>query len=323
MTEPPERPASSGSPDAKRKPSPNRGNRSRVGTNRPPDYVVVGHICADILPDGTAVLGGTALYSALAAATLGWRTGILTRGRYDFDLDGLKIPGLDFITDRIQVIVQDAEWPTCFVNDYSSGRRQQQIQRWAGPIDLRGLPPQWRTPRVLHMGPIAQEIDVRQSTGLNPQFLGITPQGWMRDWPRATGGRVQSLHLRLPREFVSQVDGIVVNDEEFVDSRDTVEAIGKNGYGIVTLGSGGAKLYSPDGQITSPGFNLPQVDPTGAGDVFTAAFFYRISDPSVTPEQALEFANAAAGLSLGGIAASAIPSRQAIKRLLDRVATEP
>lgn len=305
--------ARSGSPDTR---------QTRHPDTRPPDYVVVGHICADILPDGSVALGGTALYSALAASAFGWRTGILTRGKFDFELDGKHIPGLDFITNRIQIVVQDAEWPTIMVNDYSSGRRIQHVPRWAGPIDLRGLPPQWRSPRVLHLGPIAQEIDVRQSAGLNPRFLGITPQGWMRDWPRATGGRVQSLHLRLPQEFVAQVDGIVVNDEEFVDSRDTVEAIGRNGYGVVTLGDGGARLFTQGKTINIPAFDLPVVDPTGAGDVFTAAFFYRISDPNVSAEDAMRFANAAAGLSLSGVGASTIPNRQAIRRLLERTSVE-
>ena len=281
---------------------------------------MVGHICADILPDGTAVLGGTALYSALAAASLGWRTGILTRGRYGYSLDGLEIPPLAIGNDKIQIVVQDAEWPTCFVNEYdATGRRTQQIKRWAGPIDLRGMPPSWSTARVMHFGPIAQEIEVRQSTGINPGFLGITPQGWMRDWPRATGGRVQAVHLRLPAEFVSQVDGIVVNDEEFFTSRDTVEAIGKDGYAVVTIGEGGAKLTYPGGHVSSPGFKVPVVDLTGAGDVFSAAFFYRIADKSVAPRDALQFANAAAGLMIGGIAATKIPTRRAIKQMIDQV----
>ena len=40
------------------------------------------------------------------------------------------------------------------------------------------------------------------------------------------------------------------------------------------------------------------------------------------PRRALEFANAAAGLSLAGIGASAVPSRGAIKLLVDQVASE-
>jgi sugar/nucleoside kinase (ribokinase family) len=284
----------------------------------PPDYVVVGHISADIQPDGSVVLGGTALYSALVAAKLGWRTGILTRGRYGFAIDGLDVPELAIKDDRIQVVVEEAEWPTFFVNDYSSGRRIQHVPRWAGPIDLRGMPPSWRSARVMHLGPVAQEIDVRQMAGINPRFLGITPQGWMRDWPRGSGGRVKPVHLRLPREFISTVDGIVVNDEEWVYARDSVDAVGRSGYGIVTLGSGGAQAFTPAGHFTVPAFPLPVVDLTGAGDVFSAAFFYRISEPGVTTEDALRFANAAAGLSLAGLAISEIPSRRAIKRLLDR-----
>ena len=326
MTDGPARPASSGSPD--REPSGNqpraRDGRGKQGlqSQRAPDYVLVGHICADILPDGTAVLGGTALYSALTVAALGWRVGVLTRGRYGVTIGGVAVPNLDVLGDRVQVIVQDAEWPTFFVNEYQGGRRTQQITRWAGPIDLRGLPPHWRNARVIHLGPIAQEIDVRQVTGLAPRFLGVTPQGWMRDWPRGPGGKVTMHHLRLPREVVSTIDGIVVNDEEFVYSRDTIEQIGRNGYGVVTIGINGARLYSPAGVIDSPGFDVPVVDLTGAGDTFTAAFFYRITDPNVSPDSALEFANAAAGLSLGGIGASAVPSRAAIKRLVDQVASE-
>lgn len=297
--------------------------RRTTRPNRAPDYIIVGHICADIQPDGTAILGGTALYSALAAAKLGWRTGVLTRGRYGFAINGLQIPVLDIASDRIQIIVEEAEWPTCFVNDYSSGRRTQQITRWAGPIDLRGLPPQWRTARVIHLGPVAQEIDVRQSAGLNPKFLGITPQGWMRDWPRSTGGRVQPIHLRLPKEFVSSVDGIVVNDEEFVFAREIVEAVGKTGYGVVTLGDGGAMLFSREGHLSIPAFGVPVIDPTGAGDVFTAAFFYRLAERGTSAEEAMIFANAAAGLSLGGLAATQVPTRAAIRRLLERVATQP
>ena len=324
MTDRPERPVRTGSSEANRSRaaasrSTRNGSRRSGHDHRPPDYVVVGHICADILPDGTAVLGGTALYSALTAAALGWRTGILTRGRYGFTIDGIEVPPLTIGSERIQIIVQEAEWPTFFHNEYTpSGRRTQKVSRWAGPIDMRGLPPTWRTARVIHLGPIAQEIDLRQFTGLNPGFLGVTPQGWMRDWPRSTGGKVDALHLRLPKEFISQIDGIVVNDEEFVDSRDTIEAVARHGYGVVTIGPGGAHMYYPNGHMTTPAFDVPIEDFTGAGDVFAAAFFYRIADPAITPEAALRFANAAAGLSLGGVGASKIPSRPAIRRLIEQ-----
>ncbi|MCC6791172.1 MAG: carbohydrate kinase, partial [Thermomicrobiales bacterium] len=162
-------------------------------TSRTPEYLVIGHICADLRPDGTAVLGGTALYSALTAARLGWRVGVLTRGAYGRTIDGIAVPSLDEYAGELSIVVQDAETPTMFINEYNAGRRVQQMPKWAGPIDLRGLPPHWRNAKVIHLGPIAQEIDPKQTGGLTPGFLGVTPQGWMRDWPRETGGRVKLL----------------------------------------------------------------------------------------------------------------------------------
>ena len=47
-----------------------------------PEYLAVGHIAVDLLPDGTPILGGTALYSALDRGAL-WATHRgLTRGNF-------------------------------------------------------------------------------------------------------------------------------------------------------------------------------------------------------------------------------------------------
>jgi hypothetical protein len=43
----------------------------------PIDYLVIGHLTQDIIPDGFR-LGGTAAYSALTARALGLRVGIVT-----------------------------------------------------------------------------------------------------------------------------------------------------------------------------------------------------------------------------------------------------
>ena len=45
-----------------------------------PEYVVVGHCALDVQPDGSFLPGGTVLYSALTAARMGMRAGILTAG---------------------------------------------------------------------------------------------------------------------------------------------------------------------------------------------------------------------------------------------------
>jgi sugar/nucleoside kinase (ribokinase family) len=299
-----------------RQPLSQRRPLAGLQTSRTPEYLVVGHICADLLPDGKVVLGGTALYSALTAARLGWRVGVLTRGAYGKKVAGHEIPSLEPYADELSIIVQDADQPTMFINEYMAGRRMQTLPHWAGPIDLRGLPPHWRNAKVIHLGPIAQEIDPKQTGALTPYFLGITPQGWMRDWPREIGGKVKLNHLRLPGELLGRLDGVVVSDEEISLARDTVERVGSRRLGVVTKGEYGAKVYYGGEHADLPGYKVHVVDLTGAGDVFAAAFFIRATDRSASAITATRYANAVAALSLRGIGPSGVPTAKEVDEFL-------
>ena len=292
-------------------------------TSRTPEYLVIGHICADLLPDGTSVLGGTALYSALTAARLGWRVGVLTRGRYGTTVGSVPVPSLDEYGDELSIIVQDADTPTMFLNEYQAGRRTQHMPRWAGPIDLRGLPPHWRNAKVIHLGPIAQEIDPRQTGGLTAGFLGATPQGWMRDWPKETGGKVTLHGLRLPGELLGKIDAIVVSDEEISLVREEVELIGSRRLGVITMGEHGARIIYGGETAELPGYKVPTTDLTGAGDVFAAAFFIRATDRAASAVTAGRFANAVAALSLRGVGASGIPSKREVEDFLKAAEERP
>jgi hypothetical protein len=296
---------------------PHRRERSFAGlqTQRAPDYVVIGHICADLLPDGTAVLGGTALYSALTAASLGWRVGILTRGAYGRTVDGIAVPSLDPYADKLSLIVQESDRPTVFVNEYQAGRRVQTVPHWGGQIDLRGLPPHWRNAKVIHLGPIAQEIDMKQTGGLTPEFLGVTPQGWMREWPR-NGGRVKLNHLRIAPELLSRIDGVIVSEEEISLSRDTVDHVGSRRLAVITRGEWGARVVYAGSHAELPGYKVPAKDLTGAGDVFATAFFIKATDRSVSAVNAARFANAVAALSLREVGPNGIPSLDEVEAFL-------
>jgi sugar/nucleoside kinase (ribokinase family) len=289
---------------------------------RAPDYVVIGQIVADIQPDGTAVLGGTALYSALTAARLGWRVGVLTRGRYGETVDGIAVPSLAPYAGEITIVTQDAETPTFFVNEYHGGRRTQMIRRWAGEIDLRGLPPHWLNAKVIHLGPVCQEIDERQLGGLNPHFLGCTPQGWMRRWPEH-GGRVRLEPLRMPPDLLTRLDAVVVSDEEIHLARDVVEWVGARRLGVITLGENGCRVIYGGQRAELPGFPVKTVDLTGAGDVFAAAFFTRASQRDVSAVDAAAFANVVAALSLTGVGPTCVPTLDEVEAALDAAARRP
>lgn len=291
--------------------------RSAVQRMRTPDYLVIGHITADIQPDGSCVLGGTALYSAITAAHLGARVAVLTRGVYGREVAGLKVPSLEpHLTDRISIVVQEAEVPTAFVNEYHGSRRVQMMPHWAGPIDLNGLPPHWRNAKLVHLGPVADEIDRRACTGLTTQFLGATPQGWLRQWPRATGGRVTHVPLKLPGTLIDRLDSVIVSDEEIAYTREVVTRVGERRMSVMTRGPEGAQVIASGQKIDIPGYNVKVSDLTGAGDVFAAAFFLKASDRTVSALKAGEYANAVAALSLREIGAHGIPSRRQIDELL-------
>ena len=289
---------------------------SAVQTTRTPQYLVIGHICADLQADGSVVLGGTALYSAMTAARLGWRVGVLTRGAFGGRIAGMDVPSLEPFAGEINIVCQDAEVPTTFINVYTAGRREQTMPHWAGPIDLRGLPPHWRNARVIHLGPVAQEIDQKQTGALSPQFLGITPQGWMREWPRETGGKVRLNHLRIAPELLTRTDGVIVSIEEIALSREVVERVGANRLGVITKGDSGARIIYGGETVDLPGFNVPAVDLTGAGDVFAAAFFMRAADRNASALTAGRFGNAVAALSLRGVGPAGVPTLQEVEDLL-------
>jgi len=84
----------------------------------------------------------------------------------------------------------------------------------------------------------------------------------------------------------------------------------------VTLGSGGAMLLSGDELVKEPAFNITAVDTTGAGDVFRAAFIYKLLAGS-PPREILRFANAAAAVSCTRAGAmNSVPTRDEVERLL-------
>lgn len=303
---------------AAQKRQPLTGDRSLSGmqTSRTPEYLVIGHICGDIHPNGKVVLGGTALYSALTAARLGWRTAVLTRGIYGREVEGYEIPSLEEYAGELQIIVQDADTTTMFVNEYTGGRRTQKLPHWAGPIDLRGLPPHWRNAKIIHLGPIAQEIDPKQTGSLTPFFLGATPQGWMRDWPKPGGGKVTQGHLRLPKELVSRLDCIIVSQEEIALCRDTVEAVGANRLGVITMGQDGAKVIYGGQRANIPAFKVDVADHTGAGDTFAASFFIGATDRTISAVKAARFASAVSGMSLREIGMHSIPTRAEVEAFM-------
>lgn len=285
-----------------------------MGTLQLPDYLAIGHITIDLQPDGTPQLGGTALYAALAAARFGLRASILTRG--NFSKYGPEITeALAQFAAEVDIIVQDADVPTSFTNVTVAGRRQQTIHSWAGPIDLNGLPPIWRSTRIIHLAPVAQEIDARQAGRLSPDYFGSTPQGWMRQWQTGRRGLVSLRPLRLPDDIIGRLDAIVVNAEEHTLARDPLESIARRGLAVVTRGADGAQVIDRGRVIEIPAFPVSVVEDIGAGDVFAAVLFLLRAE-QVPTRRAARMAAAAAALRLSHRGPQGVPTRAEVEDFL-------
>ena len=138
----------------------------------PIDYLVIGHLACDTSPTGNR-LGGTAAYAALTAQAIGLRVGIVSSWGSDIALADLgDIPVLGLKGDR----------STCFENIGTDAGRQQILHHAADNLDYYLVPESWRGTSIVHLGPIAQEVAPNIIRRFPNSMLGITPQGWLRDW---------------------------------------------------------------------------------------------------------------------------------------------
>jgi sugar/nucleoside kinase (ribokinase family) len=278
----------------------------------PPDYLGIGHFSVDLTESGP-MLGGTVLYGALTAARLGARAAVLTRGNLD-KLDANLRKHLDEIAGEVEIVIQSSNDNTSFTNRERTGRREQEIHGWAGEIDLSGVPPAWRTAEVIHLAPIAQEIDYRTISRLSGKLLGCTPQGWMRRWDERRFGRVTPSPLRLPTDLLARIDAMVVSTDEYANAREAIESVGRRALAVVTRGSQGATLIDRGTVSELAPYVRKHVDSTGAGDVFaTAMFVMRGRGEGIALSS--RYAAAAAALSVEGRGLSAIPTLEEIEAL--------
>ncbi len=281
---------------------------------RVPDYVAIGHLTIDRTPDGDQ-LGGSVLYAALAAARAGARAAILTRANLT-DLSPALRAELDAFAAEVEIVAQGSDSTTTFTNREVAGRRAQSLHAWAGEIDLSGLPPLWRSAQAIHIAPVAQEIDARQLARLSPQLLGCTPQGWMRAWDRDRLGAIRPTPLRLPPEFISRIDVMVISSEESVPARDILEMVGRSGLAVVTRAEQGARLIDRGRRVDLESFPARVVETTGAGDVFAGALIAERAERRPVVASA-RYASAAAALKVAGRGLSAVPQRDAVERVIE------
>ncbi len=274
------------------------------------DYLVVGHVTQDRLPDGSLTPGGTAAYAARTARALGLRTAVLTSTDDSLDLSAV-LP--DVTVYRIP-----APRNTVFENRYTSDGRMQFLHARAAPLTpdtLRGAGFILRHVGILHLGPVAQECDPALADHIRADFLGLTPQGWMRRWDGA--GRVAPGPWEEAEEWLPRADAVVLSEEDIGgDEALAARWAARTRVLAVTRGARGCSVYAEGRVWHLPAFPAREVDPTGAGDIFAAVFFARLWQRD-NPTQAARRANCIAAVSVTRPGLSGTPTPEEVVRCIE------
>ena len=274
---------------------------------QPVDYLVIGHATQDITPAGLR-LGGTVAFSALTARALGLRVGIVTAAAPDLSLD---------VLDDITVVSVPSEHTTTYENIYGKEGRKQVLHHQAARISYESVPDIWRNASILHLGPLAQELDAQLPKSFAPSLLGVTPQGWMRTWDAQ--GHVSPCKWESAEMLLPQAGATAISREDVGGDDELIESMAHQTRVLaVTEGEAGVVLYWNGDRRRFRAPQINEVDSTGAGDIFAAAFFFRLFTTR-DPWEAGRFATQLAARSVLRTGLNGIPTQKEINECLMEV----
>ncbi len=273
----------------------------------PVDYLIIGHLACDLTPSGPR-LGGTVAYSGLTARALGLRVGVVTAWGGEVPLD---------ILNGIQVSILNTKQSTTFENVYTPRGRHQFIHHQAPDLTLEQVPPAWRSAPIIHVGPIAGEAKSLADGQFQSSMLGLTPQGWLRSWTEA--GRIYPAPWPEALSMLPKASAAVISIEDVGGDEDQIELMAGNCRVLaVTEGPAGARLYWNGDLRRFYAPRIKEVDATGAGDIFAAAFFWRLH-VTKDPWAAARFATHLASFSVQRPGLEAVPTQEEIQTCLVEV----
>lgn len=251
------------------------------------DYLTIGHVTRDRTQTGYAT-GGTVAYAGRTAQALGCRTAVVTSAG----------PACDLAAAFPQITVKNvpAAHTTTFENQYEAEGRRQRLEQVACPLGAEDVPAGWQRSAIVHLAPVAAEVDPALVTLFSNSLVGLTPQGWLRGWDAE--GRVHAQAWAGARETMPLAAAVIVSEEDVPDPalldayRQWARLL------VVTRGAAGCTVYlgEESGEFAAP--VVAARDVTGAGDIFAAAFLIRLYQTRGNPWEAATFANEIAAQSV-------------------------
>ena len=253
----------------------------------PVDFLAIGHICRDLIPGGH-VVGGAAAYTAATARALGCRAAAVTSSSPD-EVWAADLPG-------ITIYNVPAPATTVFENVYTPAGRVQTIHAVAAPLTVAAVPPAFARAPIVYLGPIANEIDPQLIEVFSNSIVGIGPQGWMRRWDAR--GHVYQVDWDDAARTLPLAAAVFISFEDLPDRANVAEYARLAPLLVVTDGANGCSVYYRGEARHFPSPRVQDVDTTGAGDIFAAAYLVRLLQTDGNIWEAAEFANLIAAHSV-------------------------
>jgi sugar/nucleoside kinase (ribokinase family) len=236
------------------------------------------------------------------------RVGVVTASGPETSLDALS-----------DVLVVSASSPqsTTFENIYSESGRRQILHYRAVPLSLDNVPEVWQRTPIIHLGPVAQEVDAVLPGSFSPSLLGLTPQGWMRAWDES--GQVRRTDWESAEQALGQAGAVVVSIEDVDGDEERIEFMAAHTRVLaVTEAAAGSRLYWHGDQRRFRAPEMYETDATGAGDIFAAAFFIRLLTTQ-DPWEAARFATQLSACSVTRKGLDGIPTPEEIQACMVEV----
>ncbi len=235
----------------------------------PYQILLVGNFTLDV-KEGGNVPGGSVFYSGCAAQALGFDVRIVSAVGPGFPLD----EALKQLSCEVSLV--EAGETTTFRNVYRGSAREQFLCADGGAIPKDALPAGWGNEDIVLLCPVYSELRSGLEASVRGRLTGASLQGWLRT--TRDGGRVVP---RVDSEFLAGLDGVDVlfYSEEDVAHHPELGVQFRSAADVVveTRGPGGAAVWLRGSQTHVPGYPVKELDPTGAGDTFAAAFLVHYS----------------------------------------------
>ncbi|HEX7556964.1 MAG TPA: PfkB family carbohydrate kinase, partial [Leptolinea sp.] len=169
----------------------------------------------------------------------------------------------------------------------------------------------WRSTPLVHIAPVAREVDPTLARFFSDSLVCLTPQGYMRSWDKT--GRVSFSEWPEASFVLENTAAAVLSLEDINGDENRIEEMLRSIRILaVTEGAAGVRIYwNGDVRRFSPP-KVTEIDSTGAGDIFAASFFVKYF-ATRDPWEAARFAVQLAAYSVTRSGIESIPTAEEIE----------